>query len=147
MHALPPAPPPASPPRTFAAIAGAPAPAGEVAVASGGGAVMDVTAAGAAASVEAPAAAPSWHGPMTPASTGGPAHVGASPSAEMDLNDGSMPVSDEIPVSRRTCLSLAMASLLSSTPVTAQGTKARAGGNERQSGAGGERVGAQNGCG
>ena len=56
MHALPPAPPPASPPQTFAAIAGAPAPAGEAAVASASGAAMDVTAAGAVASVEAPAA-------------------------------------------------------------------------------------------
>ena len=122
MHALPPAPPPASPPQAFAAIAGAPAPTGEVAVASASGAVMDVTAAGAVASVEAPAAGPSWHGLMTPASTDGSAHVGASPSAEMDLNDVSMPVPDEVPVSRRTRLSLTMASLLSSAPGTAQGT-------------------------
>ena len=58
---------------------------------------------------------------VTPASTDGPAHVGASPSAEMGLNDGSMPVPDEAPVSRRTRLSLAMVSLLSSAPGTTQG--------------------------
>ena len=38
------------------------------------------------------------------------------------MNDGSMPVPDEAPVSRRTRLSLAMAALLSSAPDTTQGT-------------------------
>ena len=122
-NALPPT-PPAFSLRTFVAIAGAPAPAGAVAVASGSDAVVDVTAAGAgaAAPAEAPAAGPSWHGLMTPASTDGSTHVGASPSAEMDLNDASMPVPDEVPVSRRTHLSLALASMLSPAPGTAQGT-------------------------
>ena len=83
---------------------------------------MDVTAAGAPAPAEAPAAGPSWHEAMTPASTGGPTHTGAAPSAEMDLNDDSMPVPDEAPVSRRTRLSLALASMLSTAPGTAQGT-------------------------
>ena len=83
---------------------------------------MDVTAAGAATPTEAPAAGPSWHGLMTPASTDGSTHVGASPSAEMDLNDGSMPVPDEVPVSRRTRFSLALASMLPPAPGTAQGT-------------------------
>ena len=122
LHALPPAPPPAPPSRTFAAIAGAPAPVDDAALASGSGAAMDVAAAGAVASVLTLAAGPSWHGLMTPASTDGPAHVGTSPSAEMDLNDASIPVPDEAPVSRRTRLSLAMASLLSSAPGTSQGT-------------------------
>ena len=40
----------------------------------------------------------------------------------MDLNDDCIPVPDEVPVSRRTRLSLAMASLLSSAPGTTQGT-------------------------
>ena len=71
LNALPPAPPPAPPSRTFAAIAGAPAPVDDAALASGSGAAMDVAAAGAVASVAAPAAGPSWHGLMTPASTDG----------------------------------------------------------------------------
>ena len=122
LHALPPAPPPASPSRTFAAIAGAPAPADDAALASESGAAMDVAAAGAVASVATPAAGPSWHGLMAPASADGSTHVGASPCAEVDMNDGSMPVPDEAPVSRCTRLSLAMATLLSSAPGTAQGT-------------------------
>ena len=40
----------------------------------------------------------------------------------MDLNDGSMPVPDVAPVSRRTRLSLALASMLPPAPGTAQGT-------------------------
>ena len=59
---------------------------------------------------------------MTPASTGGLAHTGAAPSAEMDLNDDSIPVPDEAPVSRRTRLSLALASVLPAAPGTTQGT-------------------------
>ena len=114
-NALPPT-PPALPLQTFAAIAAAPAPAGGATVASESDAVMDVTAAGAPAPAEAPAAGPSWHEAMTPASTGGPTHTGAAPSAEMDLNDDSMPVPDEAPVSRRTRLSLALASMLPSSP-------------------------------
>ena len=122
LHALPPAPPPASPPQTYAAINGAPAPADDAAPASGSGAAMDVAAAGAVASVATLAAGPSWHGLMTPACTDGSTHVGASPSAEVDLNDGSMPVPDEAPVSRRTRPSTAMGTLLSSAPGTTQGT-------------------------
>ena len=122
LYALPPAPPPTSPPRPYAAIAGAPAPADDAAPASGSGAAMDVAAAGAVASVATPAASPSAHGLMTPASTNGSTHVGASPSVEVDLNDGSMPVPDEAPVSRRTRLSTALATLLSSAPGTTQGT-------------------------
>ena len=38
------------------------------------------------------------------------------------MNDGSMPVPDEVPVSRRTRLSLAMATLVPSAPGTTQGT-------------------------
>ena len=121
-HALPPAPPLAPPPQTYAAIASAPAPTGGATVASESDAVMDETAAGAPAPAEAPAAGPSWHEAMTPASTGGPTHTGAAPSVEMDLNDGSMPVPDEAPVSRRTRLSLALASMLPTAPGTAQGT-------------------------
>ena len=83
---------------------------------------MDDTSAGASAQAEAPAAGPSWHGLMTPASTGGPNHTGAAPSAEMDLNDDSMPVLDEAPVSRRTRLSLALASVLPAASGTTQGT-------------------------
>ena len=60
--------------------------------------------------------------PVAPTSTGVPGHTGAALSAEMNLNEDSMPVPDEVPVSRRTRLSLAMASLLSSAPDTAQGT-------------------------
>ena len=59
---------------------------------------------------------------MTPADTGVPAHTGASPSAEIDLNDDSMPVPDDAPVSRRTRLSLALASLLLAASGTTQGT-------------------------
>ena len=59
---------------------------------------------------------------MTPASTDWSTHVGASSCAEIDMIDGSMPVSDEAPVSHRTRLSLAMATLLSSAPGTTQGT-------------------------
>ena len=59
---------------------------------------------------------------MTPADTSTSAHTGATPSAEMDLNDDSMPVSDEAPVSRRTRLSLALASVLPAAPGTTQGT-------------------------
>ena len=59
---------------------------------------------------------------MTPASTGGSTYTGAAPSAEMDLNDDSMPVPDEAPVSRRTRLSLALASVLPPASGTAQGT-------------------------
>ena len=40
----------------------------------------------------------------------------------MDLNDDSMPVPDEAPVSRRTRLSLALASMLPPASGTAQGT-------------------------
>ena len=83
---------------------------------------MDVAAAGAPAPAEAPAAGPSWHGAMTPASTGGPTYTGAALSAKMDLNDDSMPVPDEAPVSRRTRLSLALASMLPPAPGTAQRT-------------------------
>ena len=119
-NALPPAPPPAPPPQTHAAIAAAPAPAGELTVATASDAVMDDTAAG--ASAEAAAAGPSWYGLMTPASTGGLTHTGATPSTEMGLNDGSMPVPDEAPVSRRTRLSLALASVLPAAPGTTQGT-------------------------
>ena len=120
-NALPPT-PPAFLLRTFAAIAGAPAPAGAAAVASGSDAAVDVTAAGVAAPAEAPAAGPSWHGLMSSASTDGSTHVGASPSAEVDLYDDSMPVPDEVPVSRSTRLSLALASMLPPAPGTAQGT-------------------------
>ena len=59
---------------------------------------------------------------MTPAGTGMPAHTGVAPSAEMDLNDDSMPVPDEAPVSRRTRLSLALASVLPAASGTTQGT-------------------------
>ena len=55
-------------------------------------------------------------------STGVPAHTGAAPSAEMDLNGDSIPVPDEAPVSRRTRLSLALASVLPAAPGTTQGT-------------------------
>ena len=121
-NALPPAPPPAPPPRTYAAIAAAPAPAGGAAVAPTSGAVMDDTSSGSSAQAEALGAGPSWHGLMTPASTGGPTHTGAAPSAEMDLNDDSMPVPDEAPVPRRTRLSLALASVLPAASGTTQGT-------------------------
>ena len=40
----------------------------------------------------------------------------------MDLNDGSMSVPDEAPVSRRTRLALALASVLPAAPGTTQGT-------------------------
>ena len=82
---------------------------------------MDGTSAGASAQAEAPAAPPSWHGSMTPASTGGLSHTGAAPSAEMDLNDDSIPVPDA-PVPRRTRLSLALASVLPLASGTTQGT-------------------------
>ena len=127
MHALPPAPPPAPPPQTFAATAGAPAPAGAAAVVSGSDAVMDVTAAG--ASVASNTGFQAWRTTadaiqhVALASTDGSTHVGASPSVEMDLNDGSMPVPGEVPVSRRTRLSLAVASLLSSAPGTTHDTR------------------------
>ena len=120
-NALPPAPPPAPPPQIYAAIAAAPAPAGGAAVAPVSEAAMDGTSAGASAQAEAPAAAPSWHGSMTPMSTGGPSPTGAAPSAEMDLNNDSMPVPDA-PVSRRTRLSLALASVLPAASGTTQGT-------------------------
>ena len=60
---------------------------------------------------------------VAPPSTGVPAHTGAAPSAEMDLNDDSMPVPDEAPVSRRTRLSLALAPVLpAASGTTQQGT-------------------------
>ena len=49
---------------------------------------------------------------MTPADTNESMRTGTAPSAEMDLNDDSMPVPDDAPVSRRTRLSLALASVL-----------------------------------
>ena len=116
-NALPPPPPPAAPARTYAAIAGAPAPAVEAVVATDDGVAMEVAAAGAVAT-----AGPSWHGQMTPAGAGGSTHVGASPCAEIDMNDGSIPVPDAPPVSMRTRASLATATMLPSAPGTAQGT-------------------------
>ena len=58
---------------------------------------------------------------VAPPGTGVLAHTGAAPSAEMDLNDDSMPVPDA-PVSRRTRLSLALASVLPAASGTTQGT-------------------------
>ena len=95
-------------------IAGAPVPAVDAASATGDGAAIDVSAAGAVTT-----AAPSWHGQMTPAGAGGSTHVGASPCAEIGMNDGSMPVPDEPPVSMRTRASLAIATILASEPGTA----------------------------
>ena len=83
---------------------------------------MGVKAAGAVASGAAAAAGPSWHGQMTPAGADGSTHVGTSPCAEIDMNDSSIPVPDEAPVSRRTRYSLAIATLLSSAPGMTQGT-------------------------
>ena len=80
---------------------------------------MDVAAAGAVAAGAVATAGPSWHGQMTPAGAGGSTHVGAPPSAETDMDDGSMPVPDEPPVSMRTRASLEIATLLSSVPGTA----------------------------
>ena len=123
LFALPPPPSPAAPARTYAAITGAPAPAADAASASGGAVAMGVAAAGGAvASGAAAPAGPSWHGQIAPAGADGSTHVGASPCAEIDMNDGSMPVLDEAPVSRRTRYSLAIVTLLSSAPGTTQGT-------------------------
>ena len=58
---------------------------------------------------------------VAPPSAGVPARTGAAPSAEVDLNDDSMPVPD-VPVSRRTRLSLALASVLPAASGTTQGT-------------------------
>ena len=63
---------------------------------------MGVAAAGAVASGAAAAAGPSRHGQMALAGAGESTHVGASPCAEIDVNDDSMPVPGEAPVSQRT---------------------------------------------
>ena len=98
-----PAPPPAPVPRTFAAIAAAPAPATAASAPPG---FPELPTAGTSS---AEGSAVPWHGAMTQAGGSGPMHTGAAPSAEMDLNDGSVPVNDA-PVSRRTRLWLALAS-------------------------------------
>ena len=119
-NALPPAQPPAPPPQTYATIAAAPAPAGEVVVE----AVMEEATAGASGAntgFQTARTAADAVRTVAPPSTGVPAHTGAAPSAEMDLNDDSMPVPDG-PVSRRTRLSLALASVLPAASGTTQGT-------------------------
>ena len=107
---LPPAQPPPPPPQTYATIAAAPAPAGEVVVE----AVMKeatMGASGANTGFQTARTAADAIRAVAPPSAGVPARTGAAPSAEVDLNDDSMPV-PEVPVSRRTRLSLALASVL-----------------------------------
>ena len=120
-NVLPPAQPPAPPPQTYATIAAAPAPAGEVVVE----AVMEVATAGASGAntgFQTARTAADAIRTVAPPNTGVLAHTGAAPSAEMDLNDDSMPVPDEAPVSRRTRLSLALALVLPAASGTTQGT-------------------------
>ena len=120
-HALPPTPPPAASPQTYAAIAAGPAPADAVTIASVTDDDMsDTHAAAAAAQAESSAAATSWHGSMTPATTGTPPRTGAAPSAEMDLNDDSEPVPDAAPMSRRARFSAALGLVRPAASGTAQ---------------------------
>ena len=117
--ALPPAPPPTPPPRSYAAITAATAPA--VAPTT-----LETNVEMEPAAADAPAANTGFQPSSTTVSavSNATAHgrTGASPSAEMDLNDDSMPVPDAAPVSRRTRLASAMASLLSHAAGTTQGT-------------------------
>jgi hypothetical protein len=122
--ALPPAPPPTPPPQAYAAIAAASAPVASVAT-SETETVMEATAAGASVANTGLQTARTTAGAIrsvTPTSTSVPGYTGAAPSAEMDLNDDSMPVPDEAPVSRRTRLSLALTAMLTGASGTTQGT-------------------------
>ena len=116
---LPPAPPPTPPPQSFAAITAATPPAAAP-VALETNADMEEPAAGASAANTGFQPSSTTASAVANASAQG--HTGASPSAEMDLNDGSMPVPDVAPVSRRTQLSLTLASMLPPAAGTAQGT-------------------------
>ena len=108
-NALPPAPPPTPPPRSYAAITAATAPA--VALAT-----LETNVEMEPAAADAPAANTGFQPSSTTASavSSATAHgrAGASPSAEMDLNDDSPPVPDAAPVSRRTRLASVLESLL-----------------------------------
>ena len=117
--ALPPAPPPTPPPRSYAAITAATAPA--VAPTT-----LETNAEMEPVAADASAADTGFQPSSTPvsAASNATAHgrTGASPSAEMDLNDDSPPVPDAAPVSRRTRLASAMASMLPHAAGTTQGT-------------------------
>ena len=117
--ALPPAPPPTPPPRSFAAITAATAPAVAPTTLETN---VDMEPAAADASAANTGFQPSSTTVSAVSNATAHGHTGASPSAEMDLNDGSMPVPDAAPVSRRTRLSLALASMLPHAAGTAQGT-------------------------
>ena len=108
------------PPQAYATFAAASAPAGEIVVE----AVMEeatVGASGANTGFQPPRTTTDAVRTVAPPSAGVPACTCAAPSAEVDLNDDSIPVPD-VPVSRRTRLSLALASVLPAASGTTQGT-------------------------
>ena len=113
------APPPTPPPRSYAAITAATPPAVAPTTLETN-AEMEPVAADASAANTGFQPSSTTVSAVTNASALG--HAGAAPSAEMDLNDDSNPVPDAAPVSRRTRLSLALASMLSPAFGTAQGT-------------------------
>ena len=117
-----PAPPPTPAPRTFAAIAAAPAPA-QSAPPPGFSAPPTT---GPAAVQPRVAPGVQWHESMTPASDSTDMHTGATPCAEIDLNDDSDPTCDA-PVARRTRFAMALASLMpnSAETVATAGGKAK----------------------
>ena len=119
----PPAPPPIAPIQSYAAIAAAPAPVTAVAAPV---ADVDMEATAEAAS----AASPGSHTARTTADTAQSVaptravvpRTGAAPSAEMDMNDDSMPVPDVAPMTRLTRFQLAIRGVANAVRPDASGT-------------------------